>query len=321
MCDYKGIPSLPPQDVLYPLIFHRLSPQDWFSLRAVDRTHHHLVSQFLQTNRVLDLAYNKKLTEEAFTVLTSEAHSLRYLNLAGLKFLTDDILRNVIITNPHLVSLELSECHHLTSGILQTVAVRSPLLERLILRDCHWVSRESIEYHAFHQGLSQGPQQLLALNLNSIRVGQASNCLETQETVRNAKHKHCLTEIDLTGCWELDDNVLVNFLSKFPRLSIVRMGNIYSLTDLTMRALATYTSNLALLDMTGCWRVTDQGVNQVTEYCKKLSHLSVRDCRDVTEQSLSRLRLRGVVIDRKLDPIMLRLQRIRQEQRQARLQI
>jgi len=269
MSDNSGIASLPPQDVLYPLIFHLLSPQDWFSLRAVDRTHHHLVSQFLQTNRVLDLAYNKKLTQEAFTVLTQEAHSLRYLNLAGLKFMTDDILRPVIVTNPHLVSLELSECHHLTSGILQTVAVRSHLLERLILRDCHWVSRESIEYHAFHQGISQGPQQLLALNLNSIRAGRVSgNASQKQEAAVNTKHKHCLAEIDLNGCWEIDDNVLVNFLSKFPRLSVVRLGNIYSLTDLTMRALATYTSNLTMLDMTGCWRVTDQGVSQVAEYCK-----------------------------------------------------
>eukprot|EP00092_Neocalanus_flemingeri_P016669 GFUD01018032.1.p1 GENE.GFUD01018032.1~~GFUD01018032.1.p1 ORF type:complete len:320 (+),score=58.90 GFUD01018032.1:68-1027(+) len=319
MCVNGGIPSLPPHDVLFPLIFHRLSPQDWFNLRAVDQTHHQLVSQFLQINRVLNLGYNKKLTQQAFKLLTTGAHCLRELNLAGLKFLTDDLLREVIINNPHLVSLELSECHHLTSGILQTVTVRSLQLKRLILRDCHWVTRESIEYHAFHQGFSQGQEHIIGLNLNGSRVGRVSSTpTKNQET---GKHKFCLTEVDLTGCWELDDNVLVNFLSKFPRLSVVRLGNIYSLTDLALRALATYTLDLKILDIAGCWRVSDQGIRQMAEYCKKMSNLSVNDCRDVTEQSLSRLRQQGVVIDRKLDPIMVRLQRIRNEQRQARLQI
>ena len=63
------------------------------------------------------------------------------------------------------------------------------------------------------------------------------------------------------------------------------------------------------------------GVSTVGEYCKNLSELSVTDCRDVTEQSLSRLRQRGVKIDRQLDPVLLRLLRIRNEQRHARLQI
>jgi len=317
MCDNNGMPSLPPHDVLFPLIFHHLSPEDWFSLRAVDRTHFQLISQFLQENRVLDLAYNKKLNEEAFRLLTNSTHCLRILNLSGLKFLTDDLLREVIISNPHLVSLELSECHHLTSGILQTVSVRSDHLERLILRDCHWVSKESIEYHAFHQGLGQNKEHLAGLT--SCRVSRVSAKQSEDKVV--SKPKGCLAEVDLTGCWELDDNVLKNFLSNFPQLSIVRLGNIYSLTDLTMRALATYNLDLAVLDITGCWRVTDEGIRHVAEYNRRLSNLCVNDCRDVTEQSLSRLRQKGVVIDRKLDPIMLRLQRIRNEQRQARLQI
>ena len=57
------------------------------------------------------------------------------------------------------------------------------------------------------------------------------------------------------------------------------------------------------------------------EYCPSLRSLAVTDCRDVTESSLSKLRQRGVVVDRKLGPIMLRLARIRQENRQARVQI
>ena len=76
----------------------------------------------------------------------------------------------------------------------------------------------------------------------------------------------CLTEVDLIGYWELVDNVVTNFFSNFPQLSIVRLCNIYSLTDLTMQALATYTMDLTMLDITGCWRVSDQGVRHVAEY-------------------------------------------------------
>ena len=124
------------------------------------------------------------------------------------------------------------------------------------------MSKESIEYHAFHQGLSQNKEQINSLK--SCRVYRVAAKPNANQVA--AKPKGCLTEVDLTGCWELDDNVLKNFLSNFPRLSLVRLGNIYSLTDLTMRALATYTMDLTMLDITGCWRVSDQGVSHVAEY-------------------------------------------------------
>ena len=63
------------------------------------------------------------------------------------------------------------------------------------------------------------------------------------------------------------------------------------------------------------------GVSTVGEYCRSLAELHVTDCRDVTEQSLTRLRQRGVRVDRQLAPVLLRLLRIRNEQRHARLQI
>ena len=78
---------------------------------------------------------------------------------------------------------------------------------------------------------------------------------------------------------------------------------------------------LASLDIRGCWRCSDQGLALVGEYCPGLARLAVTDCRDVTEASLARLRQQGVVVDRKLDPVMLRIMRIRRENRQARVQI
>ena len=102
------------------------------------------------------------------------------------------------------------------------------------------MSKESIEYHAFHQGLSQNKEPI-----NSCRVYRVS--AKPNANPVHAKPKGCLTEVDLTGCWEMDDNVLKNFLSNFPRLSKVTLGNIYSLTDLTMRALATHTMDLTMI--------------------------------------------------------------------------
>lgn len=306
----RGLGALPLQDVVFSYILPLLSPKDWCTLRAVDMTHNVIVTQFLQSNRILKLPYCKQLTEPALLLLTQHATSLRILTLSGCKLLTDDLLRPLLMSSPQLTSLDLSECHHLTSGILQTMTMCCPRVNRLILRDCHWVSRISIDYHCQFQGKQAG------MSLQNL---PAVNIVSPTPTSVIAMFK--LQEVDLTGCWELDDNTVVKLIVSFPILSVIRLGNIYSLTDLTLRALATHTRNLAELDIRGCWRTTDLGISLVGEYCRNLAILAVHDCRDITEQSLSRLRQSGVKIDRKLDPIMMRLMQIRNNQRHARVQI
>ena len=252
--------SLPAQDILFPLIFSRLSPSDLFSIRSCSRALHHLVSVYVTINRCLDLGYQKRLTQAAFQTLTEDATSLRHLNLAGLKFLTDELLRPVLIQCPHLLSLELSECHHLTSGILQTLSSRSYQLERLILRDCHWVTRDAIEYHTFKQGLRRNDnlwgETLSQLSSQCVRIGRNNNLNQEYSPKSN------LQEVIFTGCWELNDQVMINFVSKFPYLRLVKLGNIYSITDETMNGIARYCPHLHTLEITGCWRVTDQGKNK-----------------------------------------------------------
>ena len=71
----------------------------------------------------------------------------------------------------------------------------------------------------------------------------------------------------MTGCWELDDATVVQLALSFPHLSSLRLGNIYSLTDLTLRGLATHSRELARLDLRGCWRVTDAGVALLGDFC------------------------------------------------------
>lgn len=304
--------ELPAEDILFPFIFSRLAACDLFNVRGCNSDLHSLVSTYFSVSRSLDLAYNKRLTKEAFEIITtSRHHQLRELKLSGLKFLTDDLVRPVLQNNIHLVTVDLSDCHHLTAGILQTLSVSSYQLERLVLRDCHWVTREALDYHSHQQGLAHDNKEVLSQ--------LARHCVRLDPTTRpkpsKPRPRANLCEVELTGCWELNDQVLTNFLANFPQLKVVRLGKIYSVTDLFMSGLAKHCRNLELLDITGCWRVSDQGVSLVGEYCKHLAELRVTDCRDVSEQSLGRLRQRGVKIDKQLDPTFLKLMKIMHEQR------
>ncbi len=64
---------------------------------------------------------------------------------------TDELVREVLKQNPQLTYVDLSDCHHCTSGILQVLTIKNSYVKNLVLEDCHWVSREALEYHAFHQ--------------------------------------------------------------------------------------------------------------------------------------------------------------------------
>jgi len=316
--EIAGLSLLPLQDVVISQILPLLSPRDWCALRAVDSDHLQIVTAFIAANRRLELPYCKQLTEAGLSLLTYESTCLQTLTLSGCKLLTDDLLRPILQSSPLLTSLDLSECHHLTAAILQTVSVRCPRLARLVLSDCHWVSRTALVYHCDHHGRQPG-QGIKSALPQLERVGYSNN--NTVGVSNQPNNLYQLKEIDLTGCWELDDATVVQLALSFPRLASLRLGNIYSLTDQTLRGLATHSRQLERLDLRGCWRVTDAGVALLGEYCPSLHSLAVTDCRDVTESSLSKLRQRGVIIDRKLDPVLLRLARIRQENRQARVQI
>ena len=86
-----------------------------------------------------------------------------------------------------------------------------------------------------------------------------------KSTFTDNSNQFQLREIDLTGCWELDDATVVQLAISFPNLASISLGNIYSLTDLTLRGLATHSRQLERLNIRGCWRVTDAGVTLLGE--------------------------------------------------------
>eukprot|EP00088_Acartia_fossae_P007774 TRINITY_DN13647_c0_g1_i4.p1 TRINITY_DN13647_c0_g1~~TRINITY_DN13647_c0_g1_i4.p1 ORF type:complete len:292 (-),score=16.47 TRINITY_DN13647_c0_g1_i4:252-1127(-) len=269
-------------DIIFPHILSSLSVEDWFNLRCVSREFYNLIHEFLSCNRRIDLSKTRKYSENVFKILTNGCRTLRYLDISGSKIATDQLIRNLVKSNPNLSYINLSNCHHLTSGILQTITIRNRRLERLILQDCHWVTRESMDYHAYHQGLG---------GTNEI--------------------KSPLVELILTGCWELTDDILEKLVLNFPKLKVLRVGKIYSLTDKTAVAISECLRNIEVLDLSGCWRITDSGLQLISEYCPKIRQLYVDECRGITEKSLKRFRDRKVKIDRALDEATLKLERMR----------
>lgn len=253
------------EDIWLSEILDLLTLEDLFRFRATCKAAYQLVNLHFNRIKRLDVTNKRTFTLDSYQICT-RGSNLRHLVLSGAKFLTNDSLKETFNEHKNLETVDLSECHSVTAVCLQPLAVQCKQLKRLILKDCHWVTRASIEYLAHHQ--------------NSLMT------------------------INLTGCWELTDHTIVQLLASFRGLQFVSVANIYSLTDQTMQYLAAYcASNLIALDIRGCWRITDKGVALVAEYCPNLRVLNITDCRDVTEQSLTRLRQRGVKIDRQLNPL------------------
>jgi len=272
------------EDIVFPNLLPLLSPSDLFHLRAVDRQHHEMIQVFIIRNKRLDFTNSNKATKESFRILTQGSENLRYLNLSGAKWATDDILRNVLKDNPLLEYLNLTACHNLSAGILQTVTIKLKNIHSLILRDCPWVTKDSVQYHIYHQGLEK-------------------------------KLKH----VDFTGCWVLGDEILVELLSRFSGIEVLRLGKINSLTDMVMRAVASYCRGIRHLDVKGCIRISNAGIRLVGEYCRHLKFLEVSDCREVTEHSLTRLRKKGIRIDRPLDPFFVQCRSSKKEKTPNRM--
>ena len=112
-----------------------------------------------------------------FQIVVSNGSNLRHLVLSGSKFLTNQSLMDTFNSHRNLETVDLSECHSVTATCLQSLGVQCKQLRRLILRNCHWVTRASLEYIAYHQ--------------------------------------NSLWSINLTGCWELVDQTIVQILASF----------------------------------------------------------------------------------------------------------
>ncbi|XP_006817257.1 uncharacterized protein LOC102808527 [Saccoglossus kowalevskii] len=112
----------------------------------------------------------------------------------------------------------------------------------------------------------------------------------------------CLQYVDLTSCWELDDETILVLIISHPGLKYLSLAKIYGITNVVIDMLARTCSAFEHLNIQGCWRITNSVIRLLGDCCPKLRKLEVSDCRDINEASLARLRVKGIDIDVRAPP-------------------
>lgn len=79
--------------------------------------------------------------------------------------------------------------------------------------------------------------------------------------IRTGTHCTRLKELDLSGCWEVDDSIVSNIVSNHRCLESLSLQKIYNLTDEVMRVVSdSLSDSLNKLSINGCWRISNEGI-------------------------------------------------------------
>ena len=254
--------TLPWQDVVFAHIFCYLSLSDIARIRRTSRSFNELCLTYFKYCVNLDcFPVSSRVTEDAFAQITKNSCCLKRLSVENCKSFKDATLLGLLQRNSNLTLLNINGCNSLSNASLFAITKYCVNLVQIHFRECRWVSSEGI--------------------------------------VTLAKSCQLLEIIDLSGCWEVDDECLVNLVMSCPKISQLCVNGCYGITDTSLHVLSRQLAELTRLELDGCWRITNQAVKLVGEYCRKLQYLHVKDCRDISEASLARLRLKGVIINRK----------------------
>ncbi|GFR68881.1 F-box/LRR-repeat protein 15-like [Elysia marginata] len=216
--------DLPWEQVLCSHILPFLSTKDLFYLRSVSRGCQALVqTHFHLQFHVNTNSLGDRFTPEAFWTMTKDSACLRTLCLRGAKsWLTSDILLPVIAANPRLEKVDLTGCLALSGAVVYSIGVKCKSLHHLCLENCVGLVLD-----------------------NFLSFMQVNSCLEF---------------LDISGCWNLDDDLVVQLVPFMPKLKHLLLANLYGLTDRSIVAIAHACPNLIHLSIRGCWRVTDGAI-------------------------------------------------------------
>ena len=254
--------ALPWEDVVFSHIFCYLSLSDIARIRRTNRAFNELCLTYFKCCNNLDCSpVSNRLTTGAFAQITKDSRCLKTLGCGNCKAFKDSTLVDIFRRNPNLISVNLDGCNSLTNQSLLTLAECAGNLIRVYLRECRWVSPAAV-----------------------MKLAESCKMLEI---------------VDLSGCWEVDDESLITLVMSCPKITHLHVNGCYGITDTLLNILSRQLPGLVRLELDGCWRVTNQAIKMIGEYCRKLRFLNVKDCRDISEASLARLRVKGVVINRK----------------------
>lgn len=208
------------------LVVKHLSLRDLFNLRAVCHESYIVVTEYFRYMSDLDLSIvseRNRLTWEHFHLLTNYNCSFRRINLSNICCLNEILFHEILARQTRLRSIDLSCAYKVTNETINCLATNCTLVERLILRYCHWLSDESF--------------RLITDRLEH------------------------LVELDVTCCWNIEDqSVQMLFVKRGSTLKHVCLSKLYSLSDWSIRSIATYGNRLSYLDISHCWRVTDHSI-------------------------------------------------------------
>lgn len=229
------------------------------SLRNLKR----LLTEQKSTLVALDLSRTSITPESLRTIAQVQSLILEELFLQGCKELTDYSVEVLVKHQPSLRTLDISGCTELTSRSVEAVSRGLKSLTHLSL---------SRDWRITEKGLAD------LLSLSSLRTLDLSECLHISgiEIVKGLKGSNGasaqLVTLNLKSC------------------TYIRDLAVFSLTQLLGETLRE-------LDLTSCVNVTDVSVRAVATYLQKLVVLRLGWCKEVTDWGLL-----GMVQTTKCDP-------------------
>lgn len=247
--------DIPFADVTRVRIFPLLSLKDLFSLRCVSFDMKNLVDEFFTTAESFDFTANN--TSKAFTISTQYNNGrIQKLVLSQCKnWITEPLLIPVLKKNNRLSELDLSDCSTLREETLKTLTSCCKQLRKVSFSSCSLITKDSF-------------------------LDFVQKCSE-------------LEEIDVERCWSIDD-VCISAMCKFcPKLRVLNVSKVYSLTSVSFDALKTC-SNLEILKMKDIWRLTDFDVRKILEYCHKLKVFNIIGCNQITDGARIRMKQKNI---------------------------
>lgn len=173
--------NLPWEQVLCNHILTYLTFPDLFKLRCVSKGCKELVeTHFNRQFHVNTTHLGDNCTASAFVIITKDCTHLKTLILRGAKsWLTNDVFLPVVTSNPLLEKIDLTGCIALSGCTAYAIGANCPNLKHLSLRNCVWLSRDNLMSFIFN--------------------------------------KRTIEYIDLSGCWNLDDETVVNLVQNSSR--------------------------------------------------------------------------------------------------------
>ena len=249
----------------------------------------------------LTMCFCPSVTDTGLRYLVEGCRQLKHLDISGCLSLTDSALKCVAKCGEQLERLRASECVQLTSHSVNDVLQNCPKLMHLELETCHYLTK--LTFHAMGDLKSAVPVHADAAtggaaspgrdsihlgtaavepHLSKVQILDLSFCSKlTDGSLREvARHCRLLRYLSLRGCLSISDSGIEEIARHCHQLQVVDLSGGSSfqpsrLTNASLAAIGTNSSNLVMLSITKCPQMRTQGLVGLIEQCKTLKRVSL----------------------------------------------